>query len=257
MSPENGGGAATHQELSVHLVGTDEVKTRAAAVSEQRLTDKLQGNGEGRAKRLRQVGRGIWYGNMAREHYLSKYSREARAEIIDSGNLYVHEGLDKSAHDEAMDATVSRFEEDNDELLHKEAGEARGEALPDDESGQVIKGRLQEVIKAYARGDFQNPQAFEEEKHRVLSELAKEYPGYFEQTRLYADNLTNIGEQVKNAVTAGEDLDRVVADVKFYIDKAHTGVRTEAELNRVDKMLDYLKEHHIVTNETAFGGAVS
>lgn len=79
--------------------------------------------------------------------------------------------------------------------------------------------------------------AFDEKKVDLISKLAEKYPEVIEQQNIIAENLWRTIEQARLAISHAEGLANVDYDnFDVYIARAKAGVRTEADLNRLDKL---------------------
>lgn len=232
----------------VHIVGTAEVGARAREVGERRLSEELASKGL--------ISR-IWKGNMARDYYLSKYTSEAEGDIRQSGNLYVHEGAGRESHERAMEATLLRFESGVDELIHHDAGEKQ-EELGQTEQEQGIKAAITGLIREYTVGHM-DAAALEEERTRVMSELARSQPELLEKGMLFADNLKAVAEQIRAQVEHGAALDDLLERTRIFIGRAETGVRTEAHFGPAQRAMEWMKEHKLgaLANEGVMVSAIS
>lgn len=195
----------------------------------------------------------VWKGNVANEYYRQKYTREAMHRIDETNNLYAGE---RDAHSrEAMGAVVNRFtHEFATEMLH--SGEKRHEV--EEGRDNAMRTAITNLIGAYARDEL-NEGSFEEEKNRVLKELAKNNPAAFGEGLLFADNLLEIAQNVKARIRHDRGVEDILASAKFVVGEARMGVRSEAHFNRVDKVIDKLHKSKIgsLVNESTIAAAAA
>ncbi len=257
-SPEPSSEHPEHPEkLRAVIVDTGEeaLETRARDIADARMNrdkDELRGVG-GFFKK-------IWTHNLLREYYRQREVGRARQELVESGNLYNEEGAEAQAHQNAMDAIVTRFTADYEEVVHKEAGEERRVIDGSENEGEkATKARVQELIHQFARGEI-NEEAFQEEKIRIFNEITgNTRRGAAEGGMLYADNLLEIAQEVQKKLSHEAGLKALDIDLDLVIGKAKAGVRTEANFNRVDRIINWLNRTSVgrLVNETTLASAVS
>ena len=185
------------------------------------------------------LARRIWKGSIAHEYYRQKYTHEAQGQIDETQNLFINEDGSPAA-EASLGAVVERFASDYDEVIHTEAGERRNLLDdPTDPAANNIKTSIRELLRAFADDDLDDGN-FEEEKNRVLKDLAAENPDLLGPGLLYADNLLEIAQNVKAAAAHGRGVQEILDDAQFTVGEAKMGARTEARFNATDKLIDKL-----------------
>lgn len=213
----------------------------ARDAAEARLTNELNATGG----RIRRFARSIWKGNVARDYYLQKYHQEAEDVIVADQDVLTHKTADEAARNRSRVATIERFLSEYDaDTVHEEAGERRLEAL---QANSPFAIAVKNLVRQYAGGDITSLDALKEERTRILNELdGTELVG---EGKVRIDNIIEIACAVKGAVEHGDSLDRILATMNIGSGEARTGARTEADYNRVDKI--------IAAWETKAGGKAS
>lgn len=199
----------------------------------------------------------IWHGNLARDFIRASRVREGREDIRQSGNLYALSGGSQAEHNEATRAIVERFTSEYD-LVRRESGESN-ESFEDAENGAALQTQIRTLIRDYAAGNIQMP-ALVEERTRILSEYGQHvHEGDRNRGLLYADNIIEVAQNARMAAEHDIALDRIDSAIKGNIGEARVGVRTEANLQAVDRIVDKLYQSRIgsVVNETTLVGGVS
>lgn len=205
----------------------DAIKAARDAAEARRRDELAQG---GKIKRFL---RNMWKGEngIAGQYYLEKYKREELAKIEEAGDVMALESADAVARERAQMATIERMQVEFD----KDAGEKRQELGDDSEFGRAVK----ELLRRYASGDIADPEALTEEYGRLLELLAEagnqELIG---EGRVRINNLVAIGEQVK----AMDDHEAALARIKMYTAESRSNVRSEAKLNKAEKVIERLQE---------------
>lgn len=257
-------GPSQHERISIVDV-SDAIDEHAVDIGEERITAKK--------KELRGVKgffKRIWRHNMAREYYRNKEIQKAREQIRTSGNLYAGEDSDRSVHDKAMEAVADRFTAEFNEAIHTDVGEQR-EKLDESrisdpaERNQIVnvKNEVAALIKAYATGAIPDKDTFAEEKARLFAQVKGVKPDVIQRGEMYADNLLVVAERVKRQIAAAEDkdqaFDRLNMDFDVYVGKAKEGVRTEAQFNAVDRIVDKIHNNRLGAwmNVNTLGTAVA
>lgn len=214
---------------------TDSAKAKARDVALEKSTETTE-KPKGFWASLKNFGKSIWKRS---EIFQTKERYEALKKIRDTGNLYAHEeGASKESHNKEVEAITQRFtakREFESDLIHAAAGETRSE-VGDSEKERHFKEEINKIIRAYARtgdeADFNNSRA------QLLSGFGK--------GKVYADNLFEfaknareyVRQQVDQQVTEAEALSNLDTNFKVIIGKAKAGVRTEAQYNAVDVIVD-------------------
>jgi hypothetical protein len=202
----------------------------------------------------------MWKGNIGREYYQQKYMREAQQEIVTTGNLHVHTGGTEEDSSRTMQSVISRLTHDNvDELINSDIGETHAR-LDDgnDETAIAVKAGITGLIDQYARGDLDDD-SFEEEKNRVLQQLARSNPDLLGEGDLFADNLLTVAQNVKAMVRHDRGVADILQDARFDVGRVRTDARTEARYSRVDRVVESIQRTRVGSwlNESTVGAAAS
>ncbi|MCR4312042.1 MAG: hypothetical protein NUV56_02030, partial [Candidatus Uhrbacteria bacterium] len=176
--------------------------------------------------------------NYAREVYIQHGIRKARETILRDG-LYAAEGGTRAAHDNAVGATVDRILVEYEGFIHEEAGEkkekfGRGENETAEE--KAIKARLVAIVKAYAMDPSMPREDFEAAKKRIFHDAAR-LKGVEGAGKMYADNVAEIAERLREHAAHAGGLENVDLDLDFTIARAKLGARTERERNGYDRAI--------------------
>jgi len=199
----------------------------------------------------------LWRYNLARGYYRQKEINTAKKEILESGNIFAAAGGSQEDFLASQEALVNRFLSSYDEAIHEEAGESRRELAeqPDDEK---LRASLKELIDEYVAGNL-DEDTLEAEKIRLLNSLPdfNIKKGY--EKVAYADNLLTIAQQVKAMIGHQEGINKLDYDLDIVIGRAVSGVRTEAQYNKVDRILEKLGKSKIgsLVNESTLGLVVA
>ncbi len=213
-----------------------------------------------KTKGLKNVFKRIWKHNIMRNYYDHVETEKVRDEIKESGNIYAGDGRDQKYHDDAMAAIVSKFTSEYDGLIRKDAGESK-EILSEDKEGVTeVKDLTKKLILDYASGKIDND-TYNSERDRVLSKVtgvSKEIVG---EGVMYADNMKDVSEQVKQALDHGLSMEEIEESLDFSVTvgKAESGVKTEARSNKLEKLVKKISENKfgaLVANETTIALAV-
>lgn len=220
----------------------DEARDRA----ETRLTDELNEGG-----RFRHIINNIWKGNVAREFYRQRYIHEAKRAIDESGDIHLYQGPEQ-ARIEAKMATLERFQSEDDELIHTEAGERREVRTANDE----LSTHFKDILRRYfddSDDSISNEDALIEERTRFLQEY-RQYSDNeaFGKGTVVIDNLTDIARAIAGKLEHGASLDHVLENMQVISGETREGVRTEAKHNKVDKIIEKLSSSpaSLLVNET-------
>ncbi|MDR3642028.1 MAG: hypothetical protein P4L74_00165 [Candidatus Doudnabacteria bacterium] len=223
---------------------SDAVTAKSKDVALDKSTESSE-KPKGFWNRVKNFGKTVWKRseiNQTRERY------KAEKEIIESGNLYAHdEGKDKKeAHNKEAGAITARYmvsPELEDQFIHKGAGETI-DRLGNSHQEQVIKARIQTLIREYARGNLDEG-GFHAYKNRIFAELHGLKPDALGKGKMYADNLFDIAKEVKHQVEQAVDHEAALRETDLDFDvvvgKAKAGVRTEAQFNAIDNIVDKIQ----------------
>lgn len=233
-NPETQGQSEMVDELNIGIIDISSYRRELARDwADEQLADETTRGG------FRGFLTKVWKGNIAREYYREKYTLDALDTIQTEEDLFFYEGGRSSRS--ALSATVNRFTSEYEELIHRESGEKK--SLLDGEESQPIVSGIKDLIKGYAEGRV-NAESLEEEKNRLLVEAARQNPKLFGEGMMFADNLIDIAVNVRQAVEHGEALDEIMASIKITAGEAKLGVRTEAHLTKIDKLVEKVSGKH-------------
>ena len=225
---------------SLKLVVLDQSKDARDAArdrADERLVEELNEGGG-----VKRFVNGIWKGNVAKEFYRQRYIQDALGDIEQSQNVLTHEtGLSVESRGRAINATIERFQTEHDEVIHTDAGEKREVLDADSEIATTFKS----LIRRYAQGDL-NDTTLREERTRFMQAYRENHDeAAFGEGLVTTDNMTEIARAVMGAVEHGESLDHVIANMQVVTGEARGGVRTEAQYNKVDAVIDRLSKSKV------------
>jgi hypothetical protein len=243
------------EQLRITVGSIEDVRARARDAADARLSQETQHGGG-----FRGFIRRIWKGSVAQPYYQQKYQRQAEQEIIETGNLHVHTGGSQEDSDRTIAAAVTQMTHKHaDELISAGAGESL-QRIDDetDEQAVNVKNGINGLIEAYCSGDLDDAN-FEEEKNRVLTELAKENPELLGEGLMFADNLLEIAQNVRGMVRHDRGVQAILESVRIDVGKLNTGVRTEANFTRTDEIIDKIQKSKVgaLVSETTIETAAS
>ena len=248
------------------------VEARGALEARARnIADAAMSRNKSELKGIGGLAKKIWVHNLFQSFYRQKEIAKAKQALLESQNLYAgeHEGAKEEDHQAAMEAIVTRFASEYDETIHGEAGEWRkvlshrcdtDAGLESSERDQTIKAAVNDLILSYARGDI-DEKAFAEQKVRIFSAVTtdKKREGDVTTAMEYADNLLEIAQQVRDKASYEETLENIDLDLDIVIGRAKAGVRTEAQFDTVDRIVEKLQKTKVgrLVNETTLAGGVA
>ena len=218
---------------------THDALAAARDAAETRRRNELQQD-----SRFKQFLKNVWMGEngLAGSYYLEKFKKESLSQIQQNGDVLTYESADLGARTDAQLATIERFQSEYDESIHTDAGEQRVELGADSEFTLAMK----DLLRRYASGEITDPEALQEERGRILERLNgagnKELVG---EGKVRIDNLLAIADQVKAMVGHGESLDRVLDGMKLYSAESRSNVRSEAHLDKVERLVDRLQKSRV------------
>lgn len=199
----------------------------------------------------------LWRYNLARGYYRQKEINTARRAILESGNIFAAAGGSDEDFMVSQEALVDRFLSSYNEAIHEEAGESRRELTrqPDDEK---LRTGLKELIDEYVAGNL-DEDTLEAEKVRLLNSLPDFTIKKGYEKVGYADNLLTIAKQIKAMIGHQGGTNKLDYDLDIVIGRAVSGVRTEAQYNKVDRILEKLGKSKIgsLVNESTLGLVVA
>jgi len=195
----------------------------------------------------------LWHYNLARGYYRQKEINAARRAILESGNIFAAAGGSDEDFMASQEALIVRFLSSYNETIHEEAGESRRELTkqPDDEK---LRTGLKELIDEYVAGNL-DEDTLEAEKVRLLNSLPDFTIKKGYEKVGYADNLLTIAKQIKAMIGHQEGINKLDYDLEIVIGRAVSGVRTEAQYNQVDRILEKLNKSGVgsLVNESTLG----
>lgn len=223
----------------IKLVLVDESKDALVAAVDQadkKMTEELSPEDRGK---LRNFVNSIWKGGIAKDYYRRKYTQQSYEQITSAQDTLVFEA-DNNKRGSAKQATVDRFLNEYDEMIHTEAGESREVQSNDSE---ISKG-INTLIKAYCTGAI-NDATLLEEKTRLFGDYQKSRGVDSVKELVMADNVLEVARAVMGAVDHGESIDNILNNIQIITGEARTGVRTEVQYNKVDAVIDKLSKTKI------------
>jgi len=229
---------ATAEPTRLHLVSVDQTydaHQAARDAANERLTEELNEGG-----RIRRFAKSIWKGGALREYYQHKYTREAQANIEASGNVLLYQASTEQSQ-RAQWATIDRFLNENDEVIHEAAGERRDAIASDTELDREMKS----LIRRNVEGDLSDAAMMEEKTRLLTAYYEAQGDQAFARGVVQVDNMLEITAAVKGAIAHGESIDDVMRNMRISTGESRSGVRTEARYNRVEKIADKLSRSRI------------
>lgn len=229
---------ASQEPTRINVAFVDQsVDARHAARDEadRRLTGELNtGN------KVSRFLKGIWKGNIAKDYYRLKYTREAEAHISETNSTLAFEATQERAT-RAKLATVDRFTSEYDETVHADAGERKEELGSDSEIARGIKQLIHRSIEEDWSDDV-----LVEERTRLLNAYRETYgEDLLGEGIVMADNLLAARAATLGAIEHGESIDSVLDNMRIIIGESRSGLRTEAHLNMVDRAIEKLNKTKI------------
>lgn len=269
----NDGGKKVKRVALVDLGGAVEEEARDAAdVAMSKSTDRLKGprlfKGEGRTSKEQLAGFGnvlkrIWKHNLLEAYYRNKEVNKARKKILDSDNLYASADAEGAISDEhAKEAIVGRFvSEYGDEMIHTEAGETR-KKLGDAGRESHYKNQIKDLIVRFSTTNM-TVEGLRMERDTILDEMAQGDDALITKGNMFAENLIKVAQEIKEQVDSAVDhqqrLQALDFELEVVVGEAKAGVRTEANFDRVDRLVDKMKRNKVgqFVSETSLATAVA
>ncbi len=247
------GGNGEKKIFKAAVVDADQlVAGQARDIGDAKMSESKDQLGQ---NRITKFARRIWQQNLMEGYYRNKEIQKARKDIIENKNLYhgeaeiANQAQNTNLHKEAMDAIVERFtSEYENEMLREEERDSRKNA------GAALNTALKDLIKTYAATPTMDKAAFEEEKKRIIR---THNPEYAKEESLYADNLFDIANEVKQAVAQGEKLDQMDFEVNLTFGKARESLNTEGKKTTLDKLFGDNKFGKAISQNAILSGAVA
>ncbi len=264
--------------LKIVITGLDEnVRAHAVEAADKQLAEKLNEGDGGFKGFVKKMWKQTWHGNIMRDHYLNKYTRQAERRIYESGNI--EENLNTSVQDSdlALETTkrwAQAFDENlRQDLLSEEEASTYGLVLdrnPDGSAnpeGAKLKSEIQDLVEEFVSGNIADEDAFNEQSKRILNDAAQSgaHSDMIGRGQLYASNLFQIAQNVQAIQMREQSLGRDVS-VKDILDNADiimgsakVGPETQAHLNRVERTVEKLRKIPILNtiNEATVATAAS
>lgn len=185
---------------------------------------------------------GLWKGRLFRGYYETKYQREiaenyrqnASVNLLnDDGTPMTREQLMQKAKTDAMYGMMLRMCADSDEYVQKQAGESRKEIDKNSEEYKMLTDAMRKFATKGEDGKWMmNEASFNEQLKRVREKM------YGEDASGLVDNYESIAKYVRGQVEHGESLDAVMEGFKMYRAKAVEGARTQAELTKIEQIVN-------------------
>lgn len=185
---------------------------------------------------------GLWKGRLFRGYYETKYQREiaenyrqnASVNLLnDDGTPMAREQLMQKAKTDAMYGMMLRMCADSDEYVQKQAGESRKEIDKNSEEYKMLTDAMRKFATKGEDGKWMmNEASFNEQLKRVREKM------YGEDASGLVDNYESIAKYVRGQVEHGESLDAVMEGFKMYRAKAVEGARTQAELTKIEQIVN-------------------
>lgn len=225
----NGEHDATPDSSPIHYVTIDQSHDALATardVANERLTAELA---EG--SRMSRLVKNIWKGSAFKEYYQHKYTQQALRDIKQTDNILVSQASDDRSSNAKL-ATVNRFLQEGDDFIHEEAGEKRSELATDDELGRELK----ELIRKNIEGTLSDKNLLEERTRLLLA--YRDTRSDIGDSVIRSDNILEVASAVRGAIEHGESIERVLDGMKISVGESRSGVRTEAQYNRVERIAD-------------------
>ncbi|MFT5179626.1 MAG: hypothetical protein ACI9GH_000345 [Candidatus Paceibacteria bacterium] len=223
------------------------VEAQAIDIAEHRLSEK---NNE--LKGLKGFLPRLFKYNIFREYTRQREIIKAKQEIKDSKNVFDgEESANQAVHNEAMNSIIDRFTSEYEETLHDKEERVR--------DNEEINNGVKKLIRDYAAGGMSND-VLETERNRIVAQATGMSLEDIQSEVSHTDNIMEIARQSKIAVEHGAALDDLDDDMEVTLGKARVGVRTEANLNRVDKTINWINKTRVgsaLFNETTVASAVS
>lgn len=247
------GGNGEKKIFKAAVVDADQlVAGQARDIGDAKMSESKDQLGQ---NRIRKFARRIWQQNLMEGYYRNREIQKARKDIIENKNLYhgeaeiANQAQNTNLHKESMDAIVERFtSEYENEMLRQEERDSREKA------GAPLNTAIKDLIKKYAATPTMDKAAFEEEKKRIIR---THNPEYAKEDSLYADNLFDIANEVKQAVAQGEKLDQMDFEVNLTFGKARESLNTEGKKTTLDKLFGDNKFGKAIAQNAILSGAVA
>lgn len=242
---------------------SDRARSEARDIADERLTATPE-----QSRGIKNFLKRVWTHNLAREYYRQKEIAQVERQIYQSGNIFAAETTDSNDSDREKMAIIERFaSEFEDEVIHHSAGEWRqrlGEHDRSEESrhrADEARTEVMNLIQQYLdmHADPNRDAVWQTEKNRLLA-LQFDHD---EDKGVYADNLLEIAKRVEAKFGHDAALEDLDIELDIIIGEAKTNVRTEAQFNATDRIIDKLTSSRVggaiatVVNESTIAAAVA
>lgn len=177
----------------------------------------------------------FWKGNLFKEAYRQKEYIKARGKIEEEGNIYAGRGLEASAHQEASRAITDRFLSEYKEVIGQDEEKKILDSV-NPENKKIISG-IEDLVFKYARNEIDELN-FTNEKNRIFREINGEEG---KEIKMYTDNIKEIASNIKIAIEHGAKMEEIKMNTELITGKAKSSLKTEAHFNKIDKLIDKLK----------------
>jgi hypothetical protein len=203
--------------------------------ADRRLTEELS-----TGSKVSKFFKGIWKGNIVKDYYRLKYTREAEAHIATENSTLAYEATgDRAA--QAKLATVERFTSEYENMVHEDAGE-RKEVV--DANAEIALG-IKQLIKRSIENNWSD-EVLGEERTRLFNAYRETHGDEFiGEGLVMADGLLAARAATLGAIEHGESIDTVLENMQIIFGESRSGVRGEAHLNMVDRAIDKLNKTKI------------
>ncbi len=176
----------------------------------------------------------IWKHNFQQERYRQDEINKVRKEILKKDNLFAGEGSDAEARKAIVERFSGEFDKDLQGHMLKEGEELRPE-------NEALNDSIRLLVKNHAANPM-HKEIFIEERNRILSHYDKKNSA---MGAVYADNLFDIAEQVRDAIKHGENLDELASEIRVRLGHAKEGLNTKAQGTKFDKGMEWLQNSRV------------
>lgn len=181
----------------------------------------------------------FWKGNLFKEAYRQKEYVRARSKIEEEGNIYSGRGLDLNAHQEASRAITDRFLSEYKEVIGQDEEKKILDSV-NPENKKIIS-EIEDLVFKYARNEI-DELSFANEKNRIFKEING---GGGKEIKMYTDNLKEIASNIGIAIEHGAKMEEIKMNTELISGKAKSSLQTEAHFNKIDKLIDKLKNSKV------------
>ena len=189
-----------------------------------------------------------------------KAKNKAKKKIESTKNLFANEEESFQLSDKSAKlATAKRFIEEAEGLIHAEVGEAREILNTETVEGRKIETEIKGLIDQFVEGKI-SEEDFDSRKNVILSSTREAMSReVLDKGVIYADNLLEAANQIKALMEHSDGLEKLDYDLEIVLGKGKTGVRTEANYNKIDKFTNFVMESKVgrYVNEATLASAVA